>query len=203
MPPPVIEIVAVTWRQPGPLKVLVQCILNQTAPNWRLSVWHDGPDEDFAALMRPFAEDADGRIRFACTEVRHRDYGHSLRARGLAEASGDYLLLTNGDNYYVPRFVELATEAAADRPDVILFDMVHSHERPGGRPLPAYSHFPTEFRRNRADIGCAVVRRDIAQAVGFRDRRYTADATYFEDIAALRGDALTVAKLPRVLFVHN
>lgn len=43
----IIEILCVTYKQPGPLRVLVQSVLNQTNPNWLLNVIHDGHDDEF------------------------------------------------------------------------------------------------------------------------------------------------------------
>jgi hypothetical protein len=53
---PLIEVIAVAYQRPGPLKVLVQCFLNQTAENWKLVVIHDGPDPEFDALMAGYAD---------------------------------------------------------------------------------------------------------------------------------------------------
>lgn len=202
--PPIIEIIAVTYRQPGPLQVFLQCLLNQTAGNWRLLAVHDGPDEEFESMMRSFAARADDRMRWRHTAERHNDYGHSLRKDGLGTVSGDYVLLTNGDNYYVPVFIEEVTAAILrGDPDVVMWDMVHSHRSPGGRWMPRYSHFQTEYRRRSIDMGAAVVRAELACAAGFRDTGFAGDATYFEDVAAAKDGPLDIAKLKQVLFVHN
>ncbi len=198
--PPTIEIIAVTYQQPGPLRVLVQSFLNQTAANWKLTVIHDGPSTEFDAMMEAYA--ADPRVKFWSTATRHNDWGHSLRDEGIKRATGDYLLQTNGDNYYVPRFVEFVNaKIEAHDPDVVIFNMVHSHDRPGGMPLPAYSAFTTEFRSARLDIGAAVVRTSIAKAVGFTGRKADADQAYFAAIHD-KGPPV-VAKIERILFVHN
>lgn len=203
-PLPCIEVICVAYRRYGPLKILVQSFLNQTSGNWKLTVCHDGPDVEFDRVMREFAAGGDQRISYAHTPQRYNDWGHSLRAEGLRRATGDYVLLTNDDNYYVPRFAEFVTEAIlAHAPDVVHFDMIHSHDRPGGRPQPAYSYFPTVFKRLNLDIGAAVVRGDLARAAGFRDRTHDGDATYFEDVQRMAGRPLNICKLNRVLFVHN
>jgi hypothetical protein len=200
---PLIEVICVAYKRYGPLKVLTQSFLNQTKSNWKLVAYHDGPDDEFCTVMDRFARAAPGKIAHRCTDVRHNDWGHSLRDEGLSHASSDYVLLTNDDNYYVPRFVEFVTEAIISRqPDVVLYDMVHSHDRPGGRPTPAYSYFQTAYRRCSIDIGSAVVRTSLAKAVGFRDKTHDGDATYFEDLARHRPE-LSVCKVPRVIFVHN
>jgi len=201
---PLIEVVCVAYRRPGPLKVLVRSFLEQTAKNWKLTVWHDGPDAEFERLLRGFAGEDPARIAWRCTPERHNDWGHTLRDLGLRESTGDFILLTNDDNYYVPRTVEFLTRTIRqDVPDVVLFDMVHSYDQPGGVQQPAYNVFETEFAAYRIDIGTAIVRGELARAAGFRDRSQNGDQTYFEDVFRAKGDGLRVAKLHKVLFVHN
>jgi hypothetical protein len=204
MPTPSIEIIAVAHQRIGELKVFVQSILNQTAPNWTLNVIHDGPDAVFESTMRRFAKESANRISFSWTPRRHNDYGHSLREQGLAQAHGDFILLTNADNYYAPRFVEFMNDAIErTNPDVVMFDMVHSHDNAGGRGTPAYSHFKTEYGRTNIDMGAAIVRRELAQKAGFHDKTHDGDATYFENVARIKGQSTAICKINRVLLVHN
>ncbi len=201
---PIIDIIAVTYEQAGPLQVLIQSFFNQTARNWRLKVIHDGNNSEFKKIMKNFVSQDNLRISYECTKVRHNDFGHSLRDRGLKSVSGNYVLITNGDNYYVPRFVELVSKSIIEtEADVVMFDMVHSHNNPGGRKLPPYSYFQTRYRRRSIDIGAAVVRSELAKKAGFRDKTHDGDATYFEDIARVGERDLKIAKLNQVLFVHN
>ena len=202
--PPAISIICVTYNQMGALKILVQSILNQTAPNWTLTVVHDGPSPEFDRFMQAYAAESDGRISFFSTSTRYNDYGHTLRDQALIDIAGDYVLITNGDNYYVPILIEALSKAVlTNDPDVVMFDMIHSHDRPGDRPQPAYCLFKTEYSRNNIDIGSAIVRRSLAQQVGFRDKTFCGDATYFEDVLRLRGGCLKIVKLNHVLLVHN
>lgn len=200
---PTIEIICVTYKQHGSLSVLVQSFLNQTNPDWRLHVIHDGYDESFLQQMQLYSEN-DGRIKFSWTETRSNDWGHTLRDEGLKASNGDYILITNGDNYYVPKFIDFIHREIADHdPDVVLYDMIHSHDLPGGRNIPSYSLFETQFSRFNIDMGAAVVKGNLARTAGFRDRTHDADATYFEDVAAAKQGVLKIAKVNRVLFVHN
>jgi hypothetical protein len=154
--------------------------------------------------MRRFAKESANRITFSCTTQRYKDYGHSLREQGLARAGGDFILLTNADNYYVPRFIEFINDAIERTdPDVLMFDMVHSHDNAGGRGTPAYSYFKTEFGRFQMDMGAALVRRVLAQKAGFHDKSHDADATYFENVMSIKGQQTAVCKINRVLLVHN
>ena len=82
--------------------------------------------------------------------------------------------------------------------------MVHSHNRPGDRPLPAYSFFETSYKRASIDVSSAIVKKFLAEKVGFRDKTFSGDATYFEDIIKNQKDnKLRILKIPRILFVHN
>lgn len=199
-----IEVIAVSYRRFGELKVFVQSWLNQTVSNWSLRVIHDGPSEEFEEIMRGYELERPNRISHACSYIRYNDYGHSLRELGLKSPRGDYVLLTNADNYFVPKAAEFLSEACRSRPDVVLFDMVHSHNTPGGRSLPSYSYFQTEYRPGSIDVSSALVRSELAAKVGFRDKGHDGDATYFMDILqVVSPEPLSITKINRVLFVHN
>lgn len=200
---PLIEVIAVTYKQPGPLAVFVQCFLNQTADNWKLSVWHDGPNPEFDAQMRRF-ERSTRTIEHHHTERRFNDWGHSLREIALQRTTGDYVLLTNGDNYYVPRFIEAVTHACTNgNPDIVMFNALHSYAwGSNGQPVsPPYTVMDTELRPAGIDMGAAIVKTPLAKLVGFRDKSMGGDGTYFSDLRRLAD--LRVTKLPSVLFVHN
>ena len=55
--------------------------------------------------MEEFQNRYPQKISFQCTKIRFNDYGHSLRQIGRKNASGDYVLFTNADNYYIPETV--------------------------------------------------------------------------------------------------
>lgn len=197
----VLDVVAVAYGRMGELRVFVQSWMNQSAGNWRLTVIHDGPSQEFGQAMWPLAGQMPDQIKYFCTESRFNDYGHSLRQIGIEQATGDYVLLTNADNYFIPKAMEILNTQMGSA-DVIMFDMVHSHHRPGGREQPRYSYFETSYQRNAIDVSAAIVRTDRAKRVGFRDKTYAGDATYFEDIL-LDDPQLSPVKLPHILFVHN
>lgn len=200
-----IHIIAVAYERFGELKVFVQSILNQTDKNWHLTVYHDGPNEIFCDIMSNFFAESPDQIEYIATEHRYNDYGHSLREIGLQNIKEQYVMLTNADNYLIPKAIEYLNRTIIQtNADVIMYDMVHSHNRPGNRALPPYSFFETFYERGSIDIGAAIVKRDLAEKVGFRDKTHDGDATYFEDVFAERKPSgLSVAKIPQILFVHN
>jgi len=202
---PKIHIIAVAFKRLDELKVFVQSWINQTKDNWILTVIHDGPDEEFISIMKDYKEKCPARIEWLCTEKRFNDYGHSLRDIGLKHIKGEYVLLTNADNYFIPKAIEFINEVfIGHQPEVVIFDMVHSHNKPGITDLPAYSYFETKLERFSIDISAAIVKASLAEKAGFRDKTHDGDATYFEDIIKLKfSEGLSFAKIPRVLFVHN
>lgn len=197
-----IDIVCTAYRRPGALRLFVQSLLNQEAANWRLQVIHDGPDQAFDDLAASFREVE--AAQFWSSERRFNDHGHSLRAMGLERTSGDYVLITNDDNYYLPSLLRYVNGAiAAFDPDIVLWDMIHGHHFPGGRFQLAHTFFETCLEVGGVDMGCAVVRGDLARRVGFNGREFAADARYFQELRLAMGPSLRVVKIPRVLFVHN
>ena len=199
-----IHIIAVAFEKLGQLKVFVQSWVNQTNDNWHLTVIHDGPNLEFEQIMESFVG-AKTNIDFFNTNSRYNDYGHSLRQIGLNDIKGDYVMLTNADNYFIPKAIEYLNEILSESdPDVIIYDMVHSHIKPGGRNLPADSHFETSYARFSLDVSAAIVKKELAKKAGFQDKTHDGDATYFEDVRRSKdGISLDVIKLPRILFVHN
>ena len=89
---PLIEVICVAYKREGPLKVLVQSCLNQTAANWKLTVYHDGPDDQIRAVMRPFVREMPNRVAYRASKIRYNDWGHSLRDEALKRAESDYVL---------------------------------------------------------------------------------------------------------------
>jgi len=203
--PPKIHVIAVAFEKIDQLKVFVQSWINQTKDNWFLTVIHDGPNEDFNLIMKKYKDECPSRIDYLNTEQRFNDYGHSLRDMGLKNIRGEYVLLTNADNYFIPKAIEFINEVFIEhQPEVVIFDMVHSHHMPGSRNLPAYSYFETKLERRSLDISSAIVKASLAEKAGFRDKTHDGDASYFEDIMKLKlPDGLSYIKISRVLFVHN
>lgn len=198
-----IEVIAVCYKRYGELKVFVQSMLNQTCSNWKLHLIHDGEDLEFRNICEQYSLN-DGRITFSETKIRYNDYGHTLRDLGLKNASGNYVILTNADNYFIPKAIEYICEAASiENPDVVMYDMIHSHKTPGGRQQHDYCFFETNYARGSIDITSAAVKLDLARSAGFRDKTHDGDATYFEDVAKVKGAGLRINKIRRVLVVHN
>jgi GT2 family glycosyltransferase len=195
--------VVAAYRRYEQLPVLIHSFLCQTLQNFRLLVIHDGTDDRMETLLEDYRRRFPDRIDFVFTPERHNDYGHSLRELGIGLADTPFLLITNDDNYYVPRFLEFMFAAIHQRKlDVVLCNMIHSHENPGRRKQKSYNLFVTKPRKLEMDMGSFIVRTSYAKKVGFRDKTHDGDGTFFEDVLACDPPP-KVGRVPRVLFVHN
>jgi hypothetical protein len=86
--------------------------------------------------------------------------------------------------------------------DLVLCNMVHSHVF---RDLPnpfGYQALNVEPRRRRVDIGAFIFRTQLGKNVGWRDKGFEGDATFFEDLINNKPKP-SMGKINKVLFVHN
>jgi len=76
-----LHVVAVAYRRPIELRMLIDCFLRQTDSRWDLSIIHDGiPPDDVLAVISLYD---DPRIKFNYTEKVNGDWGHPNRDRSL------------------------------------------------------------------------------------------------------------------------
>jgi hypothetical protein len=150
-----------------------------------------------------FQENNELPLQIYFSENRYNDWGHTLRQKALDCIDTEFVLITNADNYYVPRMVEYAFEAINKYSlDLVHWDMIHSHYYPGGRDLIDYSLFKTLPAPRSIDIGSFIVRTTIAKAVGFQYRSYDADGIFFSNLLS-SGLIRRIGYVDRVLFIHN
>jgi Glycosyl transferase family 2 len=195
---PRLTVVVATYQQESALDCLLKSLICQTLQNFNVLVIHDGPSTATRGIVSTYPKN----FEYFDTKNRFNDFGHSLRQIGIEKTDTEFILLTNGDNYYAPRFTEFMFEAIdRQRLDVVLCDMVHSHPNPGLLTQPSYGFFPTRPFREFVDMGCFISRSALAKKVGFRDRSQHGDNTYFEDL--LKTGAVAIGKVDKVLFVHN
>jgi glycosyltransferase involved in cell wall biosynthesis len=204
MRPRKLHIVTVAYERPIALRILVDCFLVQTNPNWDMTIVHDGKAS--AAVKKTVAlYKDDPRVKFIETKQRVNNWGYSNRRKMLQLINGepnDFVLLENDDNYHHPRFVEFLLDEVGiylkkpPRCGMIYYDFLHHnilHEMLYSKIAP-----------NQIDMAAFIVELKLAQEVGFNHEIPLADAMYaMECAAACKKKGLRVHKINKCLLIHN
>ena len=197
-----LSIVTVAYKRPEQIQILLRSFVVQTSSDWTMHIIHDGPDEEIETILAAFTARWPQHFSYEFTEQRYNDYGHSLRELGIQKATGEYLLITNDDNYYVPIFVEKVLGVLAHSGfDGAIVDMLHNEIDAGYHKGPPYNFFDTKPEYGWADIGSVVIRTEVAKQIGWRDKSHSGDGIYINDAGNVPG--FRWAKIPQILFVHN
>lgn len=153
---------------------IIESLQAQTHKNWKLYLIHDGPNE--TGLREAVESYHDERIIYHETENRSENWGHSIRAEWLQKVEGDYVVITNQDNYHVPVFCEYMLRGFThDIVATYCSDMVHSYK--------AWQVIPCSLRRGFLDCAGVMVRLEKAKETGWNDiTSHSADWFYFEGL---------------------
>lgn len=193
-----IDIICVTYGQNESLKCFINSIKSQTNNNWRLFVIHDGYNNELRSDLSSNGYLVDDKVIFIEYPERVNDYGHTLRKWGLETlVTSEYVLITNGDNYYMPTFID---EVVKRNEDFIYVDCIHSHKTPNNHNKTDYGLLDAKLSRGWIDIGSAVIKSDIAKSVGFNSTEFHADWVFFEELLK---KSINTFKISKILFVHN
>ena len=193
-----LHIIIAAYQKAMGTRVLLDSLSVQTNREWVAYVVHDGPpDEDFQAL-KGFITDP--RIGFWNSDVRFGCYGHINRKMFLEGISGtpdDFVLITNCDNYYIPKFVEYMLRECKPGVGIVYCNTLHSHQD--------YAVQVSRLKLSDIDMGAFIVRLSVAQEVGFKHVTYpAADGLYAEECAVKCAEKhLSCVQVNKVMFVHN
>lgn len=191
-----INIICVAYERPVRMRILIDCILTQTNPNWQLYIVYDGKaPRKIRKIMELYADD---RILMVESEIRNQNYGHPNRKWMLDRlpSNTDFVLMTNDDNYYVPKFVEYMLNECAPDVGMVYCDTVHSHA--------SYDINYSELRENHIDMGAFIVRQDVAKEAGFNYICFNADGKYAVECAeTCKKKGLKIVHINKAIFVHN
>jgi glycosyltransferase involved in cell wall biosynthesis len=180
------------YNRPDPLSCLLYSLKSQTYDNWEAVIMHDGPGPQVREAVKRIE---DPRIRYFESDERQSQYGHPNRPLTISLCTGDFIGLTNDDNYYAPVYFEAMLHALySANADFAHCDMVHSYWR--------YCYFVTQARKNRCDLGSWVGRAYLVKSTPWRDMDFAGDGTFIDDMVAKCGRN-RVVHVPMTVFIHN
>jgi len=200
-----LHIIVIAYNRPVPLRILVDSFIVQHSLNpavsvdWDMVIVHDGPASEEVLKTAALYKD-NPKICFIATDQRMGNWGHANRREMLQIISGeadDFVLITNDDNYYVPRFIELFFEEAKhNKTGMIYCDFIHHNF--------TYDILFSKIKVNHIDMGAFIVNMGIAQEVGFVHDLPESDGLFAEECAAkCREKGYRVVKINKPLFIHN
>jgi hypothetical protein len=171
------------------LHAFILCMQRQRHTNWELICVTDGPRGDIMDLVLDVDDD---RVFLINTPAPLGQWGHPYRQLGIAAARGEFLGLSNDDNYYVPGYLEQMLYAIqVNCADIALCNHVHSYF--------GWSHFLVDADRNTGDIGAWIAKKSLIDRHVWSGIAVDYETTYLKRL--LSGAKVVCAKRP--LFVHN
>ncbi len=200
---PLFSVIVIHYQPTIPHPIFMRGIKSlqvQTFKDFEILVYHDGPLTDASAEMP---------VPVRCMEKRYNDWGHSLRDRGIREATGDYILHFNADNILYPHgLAEIAKEIhrqprlqdqtgkILDPNDIIIFPVAMvGLQRVNGRVMqfkgsPPFFSILTGNPPVVQNIDCMqlVMKRSLWLAEGgWADKRELSDGFQYQRFAAKYG----------------
>ena len=191
-----IEFVIPTYNRINHLIATVSSLIAQSNPNWKAHIVADCPEPDFLKRMEQMIDFFDDpRIRVTVLEDRHNDWGHTPRQYGVDNATEEWVLMTGEDNYYVPEFVDIMLNEGKDQ-HFVYCDMVHNWTD------RQYIPVKTKLNFGQIDIGCFMLKTNLAQKIKLKTDQEWAD-WYFVEEYMHKFKHTKMKKVNRILYVHN
>lgn len=204
-----ITVGVVTYSQNYLLKTLINSFKSQNSANWKMVIIHDGPiNNDLYTSLTKNKYLTDERILLLTSDVRYNDYGHSLRNIIIEKyLNTDWILLTNGDNYYTPNFIEnMESEIQKDKDlSMIVFPCILQRSMDPEEPklkTNFVNHSP-QLRVGYVDMGQFIVKQEFAKKFKINPTPI-ADGEFCVNCAAeIKKSGKIIHRTYSVDFVHN
>jgi hypothetical protein len=185
-PEPKVSLAVRVKYSPERMRAFLLSIERQRYDNWELVFVTDGPNP---AAREIVSRSGDARVKLVETEKPLGRWGHPYRQRGIDACTGDYIGLSNDDNYYVPGYLEQMVNALRKEDALLaMCGMLHSYnawkvEEPG------------------FDLGSWIARADLVRRTPWEGDDFFYDGRYVEALKANAGGR--IAWIPKPLFIHN
>lgn len=138
-----------------------------------------------------------------CPKEKQKNVGHHTREPGIKAATGDWIVLTNADNYFVTGWLDRLVTNITDDLGLIFWDCVHNGWKWSDKAGDGRFH-GCQLKRGYIDLSCVAVRAPVAKKIGFPFRSYEGDYDY---IAACARECdnlkLGIGHIQETLLVHN
>jgi predicted protein tyrosine phosphatase len=183
-PEPLVSITIRIKYGPDRFVAFIMSMRRQRYENWELVAVTDGPNPEAVDVLRQMK---DRRVKLVETPRPLGRWGHPYRQLGLDACRGEFIGMSNDDNYYVPGYIEQMVNALEDA-DLAMCSYLHSY-------------FGWRVWKPGTDLGAWLARASLVKKVPWTGQEHTSDQEY---VVALKNLAKgRVATVNRPLFVHN
>lgn len=188
---------------------IISSLICQTHTNWNLLLIHDGPNN--TGLKKIVEDTNDPRVIYIETEERKNLWGHNLRKwileeikEGKLQQDGEYIVITNADNWYSPLFLSKMLSGFITPKILATYcsSFLHNYLSPQPEGPYEYGIIQSKVELGYIDCGGVMVRKEIACEVGWRSMEIYSDWEYIDDIRYKYG-IRSFNKVLGTLFVHN
>ncbi len=187
---PLVTIVVSAYQRPRELKSALLALAVQTYPHLEIIVVHDGPAEWLADCN----VSEDPRIQLIASQTRNNDFGQSNYENGVRLARGQYIGLTNDDNYHCPTYVETLLKAIYLHDAQFAYcNLLHNYFE--------YLPLSTAPFPGRIDATGWIARADLVKTTPWRAKGGRVDDGKWVYDIIKKSDRLI--KVPHILAVHN
>lgn len=134
---------------------------------------------------------------------KQKNVGHHTRGPGIEAATGDWIVLTNADNYFVTGWLDRLVTNITDDLGLIFWDCVHNGWKWSDKAGDGRFH-GCQLKRGYIDLSCVAVRAPVAKKIGFPFRSYEGDYDYISACARECDNLkLGIGHIQETLLVHN
>lgn len=152
-------------------------------------------DGEFLVKYKPMISDLG--VSRVISMPKEGGVGHHTRQPGIEAATGDFIILTNQDNYFVAGWADMIVRNITSKTGIVYWNCINN--------LWNWSNLGgSKLERGRIDLCCVAVESSIAKKVGFPFRNYDGD---FDYIKACADEAinrkLEIKKINCDLSIHN
>ena len=192
------SIIVVCYERYYNVQCLIYSLLSQTYDNFEVILIHDGYNTEHRQIIEPYLNDK--RFKYIQTDQRYNDWGMTLRNIGLKEATGEWVINTNDDNYYVPVYLEELNKVIESNQECnfLYYDCVLNHHNIINHNKKDYGLLIPELRHSYIDMGQFAVKNDIITKYRFQSVA-PADGVLVEEMK----HELKPEYIDKILFVHN
>jgi len=174
-------------------RVLVDSLIMQENPNWKLIVIHNGPNLDIENWVKLYK---DPRIMYLYSDIDTGCYGTYNRVAALEYVNTDFVIQTSIQDYFLSWATKLIIERLQEtNADICMWDSINH--------LSGYEPLDVKLQQNYIDWGNFCLKTSIAKQISIpHPQEYCADWLTLQ-----KGIQLDLfknqTKIANILTIHN